>query len=132
MFPIFLVPKTICHGLVPLSVAKGRISTAVMGGTVDDIGEILNQHKAANDSKTIQEEGDLQSEGSSVDPRPQEESSVDPRPQEETSVDPKPQPLEPIVIISRPSLSEEEEAAAEKNVIVVDGSAVEARANEVS
>lgn len=100
-------------------------------GAVDDIGEMLNQHMAVSgvlSSKAIQEETDLQPEESSVDPRPQEESSFD----EGSSVDPKPQPLDPVVIISRPSMSEEEEEEAEKNVIVVDGSAVEPRNKEVS
>lgn len=91
------------------------MSSAVIGG-IDVIGEILNQQKASSntlgDELTIQEEGEPKPEASDVSP----DAVVD-----VSNVDPKPQPLEPVVIISRPSLSDEEEA--EKNIIVVDGNA---------
>jgi hypothetical protein len=109
-------PKTMAGFTVPKfcsvpSVAKGRKSSAIVEGDV--IGEMLYQHKVSVSScdtgtSTIPEEGE-KSEGEKSDG-------------EVAVLSPKPQPLEPIVIISRPSLSEEEEAEAEQNIIVVDGS----------
>lgn len=92
------------------AVAKGRMSAAITGG-IDIIGEILSRQKTSSsalneETATIEEEDN--------EPKPK------PKPKEEAKSPPL-APLEPIVIIERQSMSDEEEA--EKNIIVVDGNA---------